>query len=182
MLTQHKSFVVLDLPEPARSAIQSIRDQLKTFTAKLPVEITLAGSSGVGPIPERSDLNLIADEIQKIASGTSAFEMEFGAAAHFPETGIFYLPPVDRGPFDSLHAALAESKIPFPKSPFPYNPHCSLRVGPKVDPAMAEMICSLPFPRHKLLLDTIAVYSLDGATFSVSLLRRFSLKHDHGQR
>jgi 2'-5' RNA ligase len=172
----HKAFVVADIPEPHKSALQHIRDQLKTVTAKLPVEITLAGSSGVGPIPEGTDLDLIRDEVVRIARVKTAFSAEFGGISHFPDTGIFFIPPADRKPFDSLHTALASSKIPFGPSPFPYNPHCTLRVGPKVEPREAEQIQALAVPRGPMLIDSLSVYAVDGRTLAVSLLVRAKLR------
>jgi len=174
-LTSHKAFVVADIPYPCRAMIQSLRDQLKTVTAKFPVEITLAGSSGVGPIPEGTDIKLIQDEIERIGRLTPAFKMEFGEISHFPETGVFYVPPKDRRPFAAIHASLASSKIPFAKSPFPYNPHCTLRVGLKVEQSLSEFIHSLAVPRGEILLDSISVYAIDPGTLTVSLLHRTNL-------
>src|SRR5215471_1761951 len=119
-MISHKAFVAIDIPDPWRSEIQGIRDQLKTVTAKLPVEITLAGSSGVGPIPEGTNIGLICDEVDRVARSTAAFRMEFAGIGHFPNTGVFFLPPKDRKPFDLLHVSLAASKIPFSNSQFPY--------------------------------------------------------------
>jgi hypothetical protein len=33
--TQHKAFIVADIPDPYRAEIQGIREQLKTLTARL---------------------------------------------------------------------------------------------------------------------------------------------------
>jgi 2'-5' RNA ligase len=175
-MISHKAFVVVDISDPHKTAIQAIRDRLQTVTAKLPVEITLAGSSGVGPIPEGTDIGLIRDEIDRVAGLATAFRMEFGGIGHFPDTGVFFLSPKDRKPFDSLHALLATSKIPFGRSPFPYNPHCTLRVGPKVEPGISERIYSVAVPRGELMIDSISVYAIDGATLTVSLLHRTKLK------
>lgn len=59
-MTHHRSYIVAEIPDPVRSQIQALRDSLNTLTARLPVEITLAGSSGVGPIPIGTDLSLIS--------------------------------------------------------------------------------------------------------------------------
>ena len=172
----HKAFVVVDIPDPHKTRIQAIRDQLKTVTAKLPVEITLAGSSGVGPIPEGTDLGLIRDEVDRVARLAAAFKMEFGAIGHFPNTGIFFIPPKDRRPFDSLHASLAASIIPFSRSQFPYNPHCTLRAGPGVGQSVSERICSSAVPCGEMRLDSISVYAIDGGTLAATLLHRTELK------
>jgi 2'-5' RNA ligase len=174
-VTVHKAFVVADIPEPHKTRVQAMRDELKSVTAKLPVEITLAGSAGVGPIPEGTDIALISREVDRIARTTAAFTMEFGEIAHFPNTGIFFIAARPRGPFDALHAAFAASRIPFGPSAFPYNPHCTLRVGPAVDAAMSERIYGIPVPRGEIRLDTISVYALDPRTFGANLLRRATL-------
>lgn len=171
-----KAFVVVDIPDPCRARIQAIRDQLETVTAKLPVEITLAGSSGVGPIPKGTDLGLICTEVERIARSTPTFQIEFAAVSHFPDTGIFFIPPKDRRPFDSLHASFAASKIPFARSPFPFYPHCTLRVGPKVEPSVVEHIYSLPVPPGEIILDSISVYTLNAMTCAVTLLHRALLQ------
>src|SRR5215471_16663327 len=174
-MISHKAFVAIDIPDPWRSEIQGIRDRLKTLTAKLPVEITLAGSSGVGPIPEGTDIELIRAEVERIAASTSAFRMEFAGVSHFPDTGVFFFPPKDRTPFDSLHYSFASSKIPFTSSAFPFRPHCTLRVGPKVEPSVTERIYSIPIPPGEVTLDSISVYSLDANTLAVALLHRVKL-------
>jgi 2'-5' RNA ligase len=171
----HTAFVVVDIPAPYKKGIQVIRERLKTVTSKLPVEITVAGSSGVGPIPEGTDIEVIRGEVERVAKLTAAFKMEFGEINHFPDTGVFFIAPKDRRPFDALHASLASSKIPFANSPFPYNPHCTLRVGPKVEQSVCERIYSIPVPSGEMMLDSISVYALDGPTQAVSLLHRAKL-------
>jgi 2'-5' RNA ligase len=171
----NKAFVVADIPESHRGRIQTIRSQLGTVTAKLPVEITLAGSSGVGPIPEGTDIGLIREQVDHIARLTPAFRMEFAEIGCFPKTGIFYIRPKDRKPFDALHALLAASKIPFAESPFPYTPHCTLLLGPEVSQSVSDRINSIPVPRGEMLFDSISVYTIDGKTLTVTLLHRAKL-------
>src|SRR6266446_10415943 len=48
MKTHFPAYVVLDIPEPIRSAVYELRRRLRYRAAKLPVEITVARSSGVG--------------------------------------------------------------------------------------------------------------------------------------
>jgi hypothetical protein len=47
------AFIVLEIPPPVREAIQSLRDSLATPATRLPVEITVAGSSGTFPSSRR---------------------------------------------------------------------------------------------------------------------------------
>jgi 2'-5' RNA ligase len=170
--TTNPAFVVVDIPEPARSTIQSIRDRLGSLTAKLPVEITLAGSSGVEAIPPGTDLRLIKEVIGGIATAQSPFFVTFSKIEKFPTTGVFYLAPRERAIFDDLHRQMKGSKIPFSVSGFPYNPHCTLRSGPAVSESQEKEIFAIPFPRSEILIDTFSVYELDSKALECSLIYR----------
>src|SRR5882672_6394495 len=102
-MIEHYSYIVAEIPEPVRSQVQALRDSLNTLTARLPVEITLAGSSGVGPIPAGTDLPLIECHLDRTLSDIPPFRARFSAIRKFPNTSIFYLEPFDRLPFDHLH-------------------------------------------------------------------------------
>ena len=44
------SLIVAELPEPIANWVRSVRQELEPGIAHMPAEITLAGSSGVGPL------------------------------------------------------------------------------------------------------------------------------------
>ena len=160
MMTQYPAGIVVDIPEPIRSRIQSIRESLSTITAKLPVEITVAGSSGLGFIPPGTYLSKIIGEIDRIASEIVPFEVSFSEIRSFPNSFIFYLAPSDRKLFDSLHRALCVSSIPFSESPFPFIPHCTLRDGEPLTQNQIDGIFSIPFPKESFLIDSISIYEI----------------------
>ncbi len=160
MKTQYPASIVVEIPEPIRSQIRSIRESLGTITAKMPVEITVAGSSGLGYIPPGRDLSKIICEIDRIASGFDAFEVSFSEIGLFPNSFVFYLAPSDRNPFDSLHRALWGSSIPFSESPYPFIPHCTLRDGKALDKEEMNGIFAIPFPEESFLIDSISIYDL----------------------
>src|SRR5580658_7147919 len=105
IVTGFLSFIVVEIPEPVCSGVQSLRDSLGTRVAKLPVEITIAGSSGVGPIPRSADASLVEPNLVRVLSQFRAFSTNFSAIRCFPNTSTYYLEPVDRSPFDQLHQA-----------------------------------------------------------------------------
>jgi hypothetical protein len=76
-MIEHRAYIVAEIPEPVRSQVQALRDSLNTLTAKLPVEITLAGSSGVGPIPPGTDLSLIKRHLDRTLPDISPFRARF---------------------------------------------------------------------------------------------------------
>src|SRR6476620_8215815 len=106
-------YIVFEIPSPVREAIQSIRDSLATPTARLPVEITVAGSSGIGPIPPGAHQDETEARLTSVLDGLEPFRARFQEIRRFPSTDIFYLAPADRQPFDRIHEALKGSGIPF---------------------------------------------------------------------
>ena len=169
-MIEHRSYIVAEIPEPVRSQVQVLRDSLNTLTAKLPVEITLAGSSGVGPIPVGVDLSLIKRHLDRTISDILPFRARFSAIRTFPNTSIFYLEPFDRSPFDHIHQALRVSGIPFSENQWPYNPHCTLRGGAPLRAAAASELLSRSFPKEEFWINTVSVYHLDDIRVECKLL------------
>jgi 2'-5' RNA ligase len=169
-MIEHRSYIVAEIPEPVRSQIQALRESLKTLTARLPVEITLAGSSGVGPIPVGTDLSLVERHLDTALSGIAPFQARFAAIRNFPNTSIFYLEPFDRAPFDRIHQQLRASGIPFSEIKWPYNPHCTLRGGAPLNAEAASELLSRAFPREEFWIDTISLYQVDDIAISSKLL------------
>ncbi|SRR5581483_574068 len=155
------AYIVLEIPEPVRGVIQSMRDSLGTPAARLPVEITVAGSSGVGPILPGTGKQETEEKLKSVLAGLKPFRMRFQEIRRFPNTDIFYLAPWERQPFDRIHESLKASGIAFAPSPWPYNPHCTLRGGLMNERASAEDILGLSFPKDEFVIDTISIYELD---------------------
>ncbi len=175
-MIEHPSYIVAEIPNPVRSQIQILRDSLKTLTAKLPVEITLGGSSGVGPIPPGTDLALVERHLDRVLLGCHAFSTRFTAIRAFPNTSIFYLEPFDRSPFDHLHQILSTSGIPFSANHWPYNPHCTLRGGTPLNAEATRELLSRFFPKEEFRINTISVYHLDNISLDHKLLCQRTLK------
>ena len=169
-MIEHSSYIVAEIPDPVRSQIQALRDSLDTPTCKLPVEITLAGSSGVGPIPAGTDLSLIEYHLEQILPDVSPFCTRFSDICAFPDTSIFYLEPWARSPFDQIHERLRVSGIPFSRNQWPYNPHCTLRMGAPLDAEDASELLARPFPKEDFQIDTVSVYQLDDSSQDCKLL------------
>jgi 2'-5' RNA ligase len=170
------AFVVLDIPPPVSGVIQAIRDSLTTLTSRLAVEITVAGSSGTGPIPPGTCKNETEAALKSALTGVKPFRVRFQGVRRFPNTDIFYLAPQERQPFDRIHEALKAGGIPFAPNPWPYNPHCTLRSGPMNDRASAEDILNLSFPEQEFVIDTLSVYELDAGALTCHL--SFQTKFD----
>jgi 2'-5' RNA ligase len=171
------AYIVLEIPPPISGMIQAIRDSLATPASRLPIEITVAGSSGIGPIPAGTDKHETEKRLKAVLAGLKPFRARFKEVRRFPNTNIFYLAPQERQPFDSIHETLKASGITFESSPWPYNPHCTLRGGPMNDRASAEEILKLSFPKEEFIIDTVSIYEFDPRAVTSHL--SFQAKFDH---
>src|SRR5438445_7789946 len=98
----HDTFVCLDVPEPKASEILAIRrHQRDDFRAALPAEITVAGSTGNGPVKSGQDPATVYRLIDEVAAATMAIQASFGPVLRYPDTDIFVLTLADEAPFRS---------------------------------------------------------------------------------
>jgi len=178
MKIKYQTYIVVEIPEPICTKIKKIRSKLNTPTSKLPVEITIAGSSGVLPIPSGTGISLIKAEVNKITSKYKPFFNSFAKIEYFPNTSIVYLSLSNRKPFDDLHRVFKESKLNFQESQFPYTPHCTLRAGDKLSSKELIEICSMPFPKSQFQINTISVYYYDDSSMYCHLLYQRELDYD----
>ncbi|UJF35997.1 2'-5' RNA ligase family protein [Paenibacillus hexagrammi] len=167
----HNTHIVLEMPSHITKQIISIRKQQKDdFRASLPVEITLAGSSGVGVLEPKQDSDKVFSKLHSIALRTAPIKAAFGKVLRFPNTDIFAFTIKDEGPFHRLHEQIADSGIFFLRSPYPYTPHCTLRSRSLVTEIEANELFGLQIP-DEFVLDTMSVLSLyqDSSTGEISV-------------
>lgn len=124
----HKpTYLIAELTGDIELLVHGLRREFNPERIAWPVDITIAGSSGVGTLQEGQDLSLVVDTFSPIVERLGPPTVRFLAVGQFPGTGVFYLAP-EREAFDNLHAAILESGIKFNSNRWPYNPHCTLAV------------------------------------------------------
>jgi 2'-5' RNA ligase len=135
------TYIVLDLPEPTASTIHNIRAKLgDDFQASMPNEITIVGSSGVGPIAQDQDPDEFFKIVGVIAASTPPITVSFDKTHRFPGTDIVVMQLKDGTLIRSLHQRFVESGIKFQDTDFTYEPHCTLRSkSPLTDREMEEL-------------------------------------------
>ena len=123
-----KTYIVLPVPSPIAEHVMAIRTESQdTFRMALPVEVTVAGSSGMGIIQENQDPEEVFRLVDKVCATTPPIRVRFGPVRRFPGSDIFVVQPINSQPFYQLHQRIATSGIKFGVSPFAYTPHCTLR-------------------------------------------------------
>lgn len=135
-------YSVLDVPEPIAGRVMALRQHFQDeFMLSLPVEITISGSSGVGPLEYDQELEEVFQQVNRIAQCNSPFPARFGEVLRFPGTDIFVFTLQDEAPFIQLHKQLVQSALHFQPSPYPFKPHCTIRRGiPVSEEEVAELM------------------------------------------
>ena len=133
------TYICLDVPEPQASQVLELRERYCERLGAFPVELTIAGSSGIGAIRPQLDPRDVEARLRKVCQETAPISARFGAVVRFPDTDIFCLSLADPMPFEALHAALKQG-VRFEPSRFPFFPHCTLRMaGPLASGAVNEL-------------------------------------------
>jgi len=127
--TQAGIFILGELTGPVADEIQSIieRHDPKLARARRP-HVTLAGSSGVGPIAASTSAIELRDALEPVAAATPPLLLELGRAERFPGTEIVVLPIVPRGAIRTLHDRIATSGLHFARPRFAFSPHVTLNL------------------------------------------------------
>lgn len=175
---KYDTYIVLDLPKEIGNYINKIRSDFNdVFYTALPSEITVAGSSGVGVLELKQEVNNVFKILNSIASETKPIKASFGGVNRFPYTNTFFFTLQDEKPFRNLHKTIAESAIKFTDSKFPYKPHTTLCSHSTISEEEIQQLSSLEIP-EEFILETMSVYSLENnytGDVKVHLLHRICL-------
>jgi hypothetical protein len=91
--------VVAELGEPVREKILEVQRWADPrLAAGTPPHITMAGSSGVGPLPLGTPVELLRERIEPITRETAPITMRFERPHRFMQTDIIVLPLDPHGP------------------------------------------------------------------------------------
>ena len=120
-------FIVSELTGAVRDKVHAIQ---KVYDPKLakgtPPHITLAGSSGVGPLPVDTRVEHVRRVLEPIVRATAPITVRFERPHRYMQTDIVVLPIDPHGPIRALHEAIANSGLVFEQSRHPFSPHCTL--------------------------------------------------------
>ena len=164
MMFEHPTYIVLQIPPPISESVVQLRKQADAVFPPLPVEITVAGSSGIGPVEREECRDQVFATLSDLAAKTAPLHASFHSIERFPSSPVAYLSLTDPTPFLALHQAILRTKIRFCASPFPFRPHCTIRShgAGLLDEVEFKRVSALPVPREAFQLETMSVYELDG--------------------
>lgn len=155
------TYIVAVLPDTVASWVRLTRITFEPAIAHMPAEITIAGSSGVGPLKEGQEMTFVEEKLKAALRGQLPFESRFEKIGRFPGTDIFFASP-EVGKFTELHSLVAASGVQFEANPFPYSPHCSLKGYTRLLPGQRNAIEALKIPTEPFVVSELAVYEMAG--------------------
>jgi 2'-5' RNA ligase len=124
-------FVIAELDGAIGERIHAIQERFDPkLAAESPPHVTLIGSSGAGPIPVETSIELLRSAIEPVAAATPPLTLRFGLPMRFLQREIVVLPLDPHGPLRALYQRLKESGIPYAPARWPFTPHCTLSFYP----------------------------------------------------
>ena len=90
--------------------------------------VTLAGSSGMGPIAPDTTRDELLQRIGPIAASTEPITLRFGRPTRFMQTQIVVLPLDPHGPLRALHERIKTAGFRAARPRFYFTPHVTLNL------------------------------------------------------
>ena len=131
---------------------------------RFPIEITVAGSSGLGWFSAGQSRAELVRRVNRIVAGYKRFGFRFDKVLRFPQSHTYYLAPREERQFRDFQRRLADSGLRFAPTAFVYLPHCTIGVLSRTPtrPARKEIeSCLMPASRIEVL--SVSLYEVDTA-------------------
>ncbi len=132
----HGIFLLAPIGGEAGTRIAELQARFDPKLAReSPPHVTLAGSSGVGPILPDTTREQLRAALAPIAAAASPLALRFQPPHRFMQTNIVVLPLDPHGALRALHDRIARSGLRFGRARFTFTPHATLSFYPTLAPA-----------------------------------------------
>src|SRR5215212_11741833 len=120
-------FIVAELQGDVLEQVRAIQRRFDPKLAKgSPPHVTLAGSSGVGPLPVDTPVERIREALEPIVSAMPPIVTRLERPHRFITTDIIVLPLPPHGALRTLHERIAASGLPLQRGRHLFAPHVTL--------------------------------------------------------
>jgi 2'-5' RNA ligase len=137
-------FIIASIGERAGPRVAEIQREFDPKLAALsPPHVTIAGSSGVGPMVPTTPTHAIREALAPICETTPPLILPFGPPIRFMQTTIIVLPLDPHGPLRTLHERIATSGLQFDRPRFAFTPHCTISFYPTHPPDVIRRLLSI---------------------------------------
>ncbi len=136
--------IIAPLEPPLRERVLALQERFDPKLAALqPPHLTVAGSSGMGPISTRTSLDELRGTLEPIARTTAPMRLRFGAPVRFMQTNVVVLPLDPHGPIRTLHDRIKGSGLLYERPRFTFTPHVTLSFFPEPTAANLRAMLAL---------------------------------------
>ena len=137
-------FIIAPIGEAAEARVAAIQREFDPkLAASSPPHLTIAGSSGVGPISAPVTVEELRVALEPITSTTAPLVLPFLPPHHFMQTTIVVLPLDPHGPLRALHERIAASGLPFERPRFTFTPHTTLSFHRTLEPEALRRLLAI---------------------------------------
>jgi 2'-5' RNA ligase len=151
-------FILAELHGEAAEQIAAINARFdRKLAAAKPPHVTIAGSSGVGPMPPSVTVEELERRLRPVAEATAPLDLAFGRPVRFMQTDIVVLPLNPHGRLRELHDRIATSGLPFARARFSFTPHVTLSLYPRLAADAVRELLSVQI-EGRCLIDTLQCY------------------------
>jgi 2'-5' RNA ligase len=145
-------FVLAPIAGAAAAVIRQLQERSDAkLAAAYPPHITLAGSSGVGPIRPGTTTAELRRRLEPVATGTGPLSLAFGAPQRFMGSDIVSLPLDPHGALRELHDRIARCGLPFGPVRFTFSPHVTLNLYRSLSRDAARTLLTVRVPEPAVL-------------------------------
>jgi 2'-5' RNA ligase len=154
-------FVLAPISGAAADAVRQLQHHYDSKLATAyPPHVTVAGSSGVGPIRPGTTTDEIRRCLTPVADATPALSLPFGPPQRFMQTNVVSLPLSPHGPLRVLHDLIARSGLAFAAARFTFTPHVTLNLYRSLTPEAGRALLAVRI-LEPAILDRLLVSATD---------------------
>lgn len=151
-------FILAELHGEAATQIAAINARFdRKLAGAKPPHVTIAGSSGVGPISPSVGADELGRMLRPVTNEIPPLELEFGRPMRFMQSDIVVLPLSPHGKLRELHDRVATCGLPFARARFSFTPHVTLSLYPQLADDVARELLATRI-EGTCVIDTLQCY------------------------
>ena len=134
-------FIIAPIRGPVGDRIAALQEEHDPRILKLgQPHVTVAGSSGMGPIAATTPIAELEERVGVIAAETAPISLQFGRPTRFMQTEIVVLPLDPHGPLRALHERIKTSGLRSAAPRFFFTPHVTLTLYRQLPPNVLKSL------------------------------------------
>jgi 2'-5' RNA ligase len=136
--------IIAPLEPPLRERVLALQQRFDPKLAAIqPPHLTVAGSSGMGPISTRTSLDDLRKALEPITRATASMSLRLQAPMRFMQTNVVVLPVDPHGPIRELHDRIKAGGLLYERPRFTFTPHVTLSFFPEPTPENLRAMLAL---------------------------------------